>query len=92
MGPAGVGKTVLARAAASSFARQHPKAVSHWISATASASRVPFGAFSHLVELKGAGEPATSSTRRELRCVRRAPGAFWWQWTTRTSWTICPRR
>jgi DNA-binding NarL/FixJ family response regulator len=73
MGPAGVGKTVLARAAASSFARQHPKAVSHWISATASASRVPFGAFSHLVELKGAGEPAT--VLHDARASLCPPGA-----------------
>jgi DNA-binding CsgD family transcriptional regulator len=57
VGPAGVGKTVLARAAADRVVRRHPKAISHWISATASASRVPFGAFSHLVELTGAGEP-----------------------------------
>ena len=57
VGAAGVGKTVLARAVADRVARRHPKALVHWISATASASRVPFGAFSHLVELTGAGEP-----------------------------------
>lgn len=59
VGPAGVGKTVLAHAVAERFARRHPKASSFWISATASASRVPFGAFSHLVEVAGVGDPAT---------------------------------
>jgi DNA-binding CsgD family transcriptional regulator len=59
VGPAGVGKTVLARAAAERFAKRHPKTKMHWVAATASASSVPFGAFSHLVEVAGVGEPAT---------------------------------
>ena len=63
VGQAGVGKTVLARAAAERFTRRYPKATVHWISATASASRVPFGAFSHLVEVSGTGEPATLLTQ-----------------------------
>ena len=73
-GSGGSRKDRLARAAASAFARRHPKAVSHWISATASASRVPVpGAFSHLVELKGAGEPAT--VLHDARASLCPPGA-----------------
>ena len=56
VGPAGVGKTVLARETARRFATRHPRALSHWISATASARHVPFGAFSHLVQMPGASE------------------------------------
>ena len=75
MGAAGVGKTVLARAGAGRFTRRHPAAASHWISATASASRVPFGAFSHLLQLQ-AGEPAALLHEARLTLCRDARGAL----------------
>lgn len=58
VGPAGVGKTVLAREATERFTRRHPNFVTRWVAGTASASVVPFGAFSHLVEVAGTGESA----------------------------------
>lgn len=58
VGAPGVGKTVMARAAAKAFAKDHPRVTSRWVSATESAKLIPFGAFSHLVELAGADEPA----------------------------------
>jgi DNA-binding NarL/FixJ family response regulator len=58
VGAPGVGKTVMARAVAKDFARQHPRVASRWVSATESAKAIPFGAVSHLVELAGADEPA----------------------------------
>jgi DNA-binding NarL/FixJ family response regulator len=48
----------MARAAAKAFAKDHPRVTSRWVSATESAKLIPFGAFSHLVELAGADEPA----------------------------------
>lgn len=58
VGAPGVGKTVMARAVAKAFAKDHPRVTSRWVSATGSAKLIPFGAFSHLVELAGADEPA----------------------------------
>jgi DNA-binding NarL/FixJ family response regulator len=58
-GPAGVGKTVLARRVVKRFAAQHTKAAVRWLAGTASASQVPFGALSHLVEVAGVGDSAT---------------------------------
>ncbi|MCV7013613.1 ATP-binding protein, partial [Mycolicibacterium madagascariense] len=58
VGAPGVGKTVMARAVAREFGRQHPGVATRWVSATESATAIPFGAFSHLVELAGADEPA----------------------------------
>ncbi|WP_407663972.1 helix-turn-helix transcriptional regulator [Mycolicibacterium fallax] len=57
IGPAGVGKTALARQLADRHAAD-PRAVTRWIAATASASHIPFGAFSHLLELAPAAESA----------------------------------
>lgn len=76
VGQAGVGKTVLAKAAADRFARRHPKSISHWISATASASRVPFGAFSHLVEMTGAGEPVALLNQARTSLCRGTGGVL----------------
>jgi DNA-binding CsgD family transcriptional regulator len=58
VGPAGVGKTVLARAAVERFSRRNPAVTTRWVAGTASASLVPFGAFSHLVEVAGVGDSA----------------------------------
>ncbi|TPG32794.1 LuxR family transcriptional regulator [Mycobacterium hodleri] len=58
VGAPGVGKTVMARAAAKAFAKENPRVTSRWVSATESAKLIPFGAFSHLIEFAGADEPA----------------------------------
>lgn len=76
VGQAGVGKTVLAKAAAERFARRNPTSISHWISATASASRVPFGAFSHLVEMTGAGEPVAMLNQARASLCRGGGGVL----------------
>lgn len=76
VGQAGVGKTALARAVAKDITSKRPRITSHWVSGTASARLVPFGAFSHLVEVADAGEPATLlRTARESLC-REAPGGL----------------
>jgi DNA-binding NarL/FixJ family response regulator len=58
-GPAGVGKTVLARHAVDRFAHRHGNVSVQWLAGTASASQIPFGAFSHLVDVAGVGDSAT---------------------------------
>jgi DNA-binding NarL/FixJ family response regulator/chromosome segregation and condensation protein ScpB len=58
-GPAGVGKTVLARTAVERFSQRHSKATIRWLAGTASARQIPFGAFSHLVEIAGVGDSTT---------------------------------
>jgi len=58
VGPAGVGKTALARALARRHADQDRRAVVRWVAATASASHIPFGAFSHLLEVAPGEESA----------------------------------
>lgn len=67
VGAPGVGKTSMARKLFKEFARKHPQSAAHWISATASAKGIPFGAFSHLIAVAGADEPATV-----LRAAREA--------------------
>ncbi|MGV0836324.1 LuxR C-terminal-related transcriptional regulator [Mycolicibacterium thermoresistibile] len=68
VGPAGAGKTELARTVLHHRRRTHPRTVLHWVAGTASASRIPFGAFSHLVQ-PGGGEPATVlRTARDSLC------------------------
>lgn len=58
VGPAGVGKTVLARTAVERFVSRHPDGAVHWVAGTASAINIPLGAFSHVVDVAGAGESA----------------------------------
>ncbi|MCV7193754.1 helix-turn-helix transcriptional regulator [Mycolicibacterium brumae] len=58
-GASGVGKTFVARALAARCAEADPRAVIRWVGATASASHIPFGAFSHLLDLAPAAESAT---------------------------------
>lgn len=69
MGAAGVGKTEIARAVARRHTYNDPKAVSRWVAGTSSATHIPFGVFSHLVEVSGAGESAALlRTARETLC------------------------
>jgi len=58
-GAAGVGKTVLARHAVERFAQRHGGVSVQWLAGTASASQIPFGAFSHLVDVAGVGDSPT---------------------------------
>jgi hypothetical protein len=58
LGPDGVGKSTLARLAAEKFASQHPGTLIRWVTGTPTERAVPFGAFSHLVEITDIGKPA----------------------------------
>src|SRR5256885_16014455 len=58
-GSAGVGKTVLARHAVDRFAQRHGGVSVQWLAGTASARQIPFGAFSHLVDVAGGGDSPT---------------------------------
>src|SRR6201988_3279014 len=59
VGPAGVGKTVLARHAVDRFAQRHSNWSIQRLAGTASASQIPFRAFSHLVDVAGVGDSPT---------------------------------
>ena len=58
-GSAGVGKTVLARHAVDRFAQRHGGVSVHWRPAPRRRSQIPFGAFSHLVDVAGVGDSPT---------------------------------
>ncbi|OBA77967.1 AAA family ATPase [Mycobacterium sp. 1164966.3] len=58
LGPDGVGKSTLARLAAENFTAEHPTTVTRWVTGTPTERVVPFGAFSHLVEIADLGKPA----------------------------------
>ncbi|WP_242657208.1 ATP-binding protein, partial [Mycobacterium talmoniae] len=58
LGPDGVGKSTLARLAAEHVAHQHPDTLIRWVTGTPTEAVVPFGAFSHLVEIADLGKPA----------------------------------
>jgi hypothetical protein len=69
LGPDGIGKSTLARLAAEHFGQQNPSAVSRWVTGTPTERAVPFGAFSHLVEIAEIGKPAAL-----LRAARASLG------------------
>jgi hypothetical protein len=56
IGPAGVGKTTLARAAADRFGARFDRV--DWVTATTPMSAVPFAAVSHLIDIPSAGKTA----------------------------------
>jgi energy-coupling factor transporter ATP-binding protein EcfA2 len=58
LGPDGVGKSTLARLAAEHLARERPSTVTLWVTGTPTERVVPFGAFSHLVQIADLGKPA----------------------------------
>ncbi|OBI78197.1 ATP-binding protein [Mycobacterium sp. E740] len=67
IGPAGVGKTTLARAAVDRFGATYPRV--DWVTATAPLAAVPFAAVSRLFEV-----PDTGKTADVLRSARGALG------------------
>ena len=67
IGPAGVGKTTLARAAAARLGAQFARV--DWVIATAPAATVPFAAFSHLIDV-----PDIGKTAEVLRLARESLG------------------
>ncbi|EID13028.1 ATP-binding protein [Mycolicibacterium phlei] len=67
IGPAGVGKTTLARTAVERFGAAYPRV--HWVRATTPAATVPFAAISHLLEVPDTGKPTEL-----LRTAREALG------------------
>jgi DNA-binding CsgD family transcriptional regulator len=71
VGSAGVGKTVLARHAVDRFAQRHGKVTVHWLAGTASARQIPFGAFSHLVDVAGVGDSSTLLRSARAALLRR---------------------
>lgn len=58
LGPDGIGKSTLARLAAEHVVQQHPATLTQWVTGTPTERVVPFGAFSHLVEVADIGKPA----------------------------------
>ncbi len=58
LGPDGVGKSTLARLAAEGYCRRHPATLTRWVTGTRTERAIPFGAFSHLVEIAELGKPA----------------------------------
>ena len=66
LGPDGVGKSTLARLAAEHFASRHPTTLTRWVTGTPTERVVPFGAFSHLVDI--------AEHREAGRAVARGPG------------------
>jgi hypothetical protein len=69
LGPDGVGKSTLARLAAEDFAQRHPGTLIRWVTGTPTERLVPFGAFSHLVDIAEIGKPAAllRAARESLR-------------------------
>ncbi len=67
IGPAGVGKTTLARAAAARLGARFNRV--DWVTATTPSAAIPFAAFSHLIDV-----PDTGKTAEVLRMARESLG------------------
>ena len=63
IGPAGTGKTALARAAAERLGDRFDRV--DWVTATTPSAAIPFAAISHLIEV-----PQTGKTAEVLRAAR----------------------
>lgn len=90
LGPDGVGKSTLARVAAENFASRHPGTLIRWVTGTPTERVVPFGAFSHLVQIADIGKPAAllRAARASLGSADRE-GTYCSSSTTRTTSTSC---
>ena len=69
LGPDGVGKSTLARLAAEHLRRRRPTTLTRWVTGTPTERVVPFGAFSHLIDITELGKPAAL-----LRAARASLG------------------
>jgi hypothetical protein len=69
LGPDGIGKSTLARLAAEDFVSGHPTVLTRWATGTPTERVVPFGAFSHLIDITELGKPAAL-----LRAARASLG------------------
>lgn len=58
LGPDGVGKSTLARLAAEHYSSARPSTFIRWVTGTPTERVVPFGAFSHVVDIADIGKPA----------------------------------
>jgi MalT-like TPR region len=70
LGPDGGGKSTLARLAAENYCQRHPTTLIRWVTGTPTERVVPFGAFSHLVDIADIGKPAAL-----LRAARASLGS-----------------
>ncbi|MEZ0366004.1 AAA family ATPase [Mycobacterium sp. pUA109] len=86
LGPDGVGKSTLARLAAERVAAQHPATLIRWVTGTPTEAVVPFGAFSHLVEIADLGKPAALLRAARASLSRDAAASG----TPATSAAACP--
>ncbi len=70
LGPDGVGKSTLARLAAEDHCARHPGTLTRWVTGTHAERAIPFGAFSHLVQIAEIGKPAAllRAARASLDC------------------------
>jgi hypothetical protein len=72
LGPDGVGKSTLARLAAERVVAAHPDTLARWVTGTPTEGAVPFGAFSHLVEVSDIGKPAALLRAARASLIRDA--------------------
>ncbi len=72
LGPDGAGKSTLARLAAEDVADQHPDTLTRWVTGTPTERMVPFGAFSHLVDVAEIGKPAALLRAARASLVQEA--------------------
>jgi hypothetical protein len=73
LGPDGCGKSTLARLAVEQFVRRHPTIITRWVTGTPTERMVPFGAFSHLVDIADIGKPAALLRAARASLARHDP-------------------
>lgn len=74
LGPDGVGKSTLARLAAENFSSAKPSTFVRWVTGTPTERMVPFGAFSHIVDIADIGKPAALLRAARASLSRDARG------------------
>jgi energy-coupling factor transporter ATP-binding protein EcfA2 len=73
LGPDGCGKSTLVRLAVEQFVRRHPTTITRWVTGTPTERMVPFGAFSHLVDIADIGKPAALLRAARASLARHDP-------------------